>query len=82
MWQKSESSIKPLEVDSESSSFYVYLRRNIFEKVVVDEVSGEERTFYEYEERKILKSEYDAYLEQEQLRADLAYMSMMVGVEL
>lgn len=82
MWQKSESSVKPLEYDSESSFVYVYLRRNISENVVVDEMSGEENIFYEYEERKILKSEYDSYLEREQLRADMTYMSMMIGVDL
>lgn len=81
MWYNSESTVKPLEVDTTSSEVYVYLRRNVTEKEVVDEM-GTVVVFYEYEERMIPKTEYDSYLEQEQLRADVTYTSMMTGVDL
>lgn len=87
-YTKSQSSIKPELIDSSSSRKVVYLRRNITEVVHVDELSGEERTYYEYDEAKLTKAEYAQYLQElsiadiQQQRADIDYIALMVGVDL
>lgn len=58
---KSESAIKPELVDSNSSKKYVYIRQNIVEIQRTDD-SGENYTYYEYEECKLTKEEYEQYL--------------------
>lgn len=75
-WYKSESATYPLEVDTTSSKKYNYVRRNI------TEVVKEDVTYYEFEELKIAKEDWELYLENEQLRADLDYIAMETGVEL
>ena len=61
---KSQSSVKPDLVDTTSSKVVVYLRQNIVENVKTDEISGEESVFYEYEEAKLTKAEYQEYLKE------------------
>ena len=61
---KSQSSVKPDLVDTTSSKVVVYLRQNIVEKIKTDEMSGEETVFYEYEEAKLTKEEYQEYLKE------------------
>ena len=61
---KSQSSVKPDLVDTTSSKVIVYLRQNIVEKIKTDEMSGEETVFYEYEEAKLTKQEYQEYLKE------------------
>ena len=61
---KSQSSVKPVLVDTTSSKVVVYLRQNIVEKIKTDEMSGEETVFYEYEEAKLTKAEYQEYLKE------------------
>ena len=61
---KSQSSIRPELIDTTSSKKVVYLRKNIVEKTEKDEMSGEERTYYEYDEAKITKAEYAQYLKE------------------
>ena len=61
---KSQSSVKPDLVDTASSKVVVYLRQNIVEKIKTDEMSGEETVFYEYEEAKLTKQEYQEYLKE------------------
>ena len=58
---KSESAIKPELLDSTSSKKYVYIRQNIVEMQRTDD-SGENYTYYEYEECKLTKEEYEQYL--------------------
>ena len=53
---KSRSFIKPDIIDSTSSKKVVYIRRDI------TEIEEEGKVFYEYEEAKISKEEYDKYL--------------------
>lgn len=87
-WRKSESGIRPDEIDTTSSKTSVFLRRNIRETMRADEESGEETTFYEYEEAILTKEEYAEYLkglaliDLEQQRADIDYLAIMTGVEL
>ena len=83
---KSQSSVKPDLVDTTSSKVVVYLRQNIVENIKTDEVSGEETVFYEYEEAKLTKQEYQEYLKEleiidiQQQRADIDYIMLMTGI--
>ena len=61
---KSQSSVKPDLVDTTSSKTTVYLRQNIVENIKTDEMSGEETVFYEYDEAKLTKVEYQEYLKE------------------
>ena len=84
---KSQSSVKPDLVDTTSSKAVVYLRQNIVENIKTDEMSGEETTFYEYEEAKLTKQEYQEYLKElsiidiQQQRADIDYIMLMMGIK-
>ena len=83
---KSQSSVKPDLVDTTSSKVVVYLRQNIVENIKTDEMSGEETVFYEYEEAKLTKEEYQEYLKEleiidiKQQRADIDYIMLMTGI--
>ncbi len=87
-YRKSQSSIKPELIDTTSSKTSVYLRKNIVEKTEFDEINGKEYTFYEYDECKLTKAEYEQYLNKlslmdiEQQRADIDYIALMCGVDL
>ena len=84
---KSQSSVKPDLVDTTSSKVVVYLRQNIVENIKTDEMSGEKTAFYEYEEAKLTKAEYQEYLKEleiidiQQQRADIDYIMLMMGIE-
>lgn len=83
---KSQSSVKPDLVDTTSSKVVVYLRQNIVENIKTDEMSGEETVFYEYDEAKLTKQEYQEYLKEleiidiQQQRADIDYIMLMTGI--
>ena len=83
---KSQSSVKPDLVDTTSSKVVVYLRQNIVENIKTDEMSREESVFYEYEEDKLTKAEYQEYLKEleiidiQQQRADIDYIMLMTGI--
>ena len=83
---KSQSSVKPDLVDTTSSKVVVYLRQNIVENIKTDEMSGEKTVFYEYEEAKLTKAEYQEYLKEleiidiQQQRADIDYIMLMTGI--
>ena len=85
---KSQSSVKPDLVDTTSSKAVVYLRQNIVENKKIDEMSGEETAFYEYEEAKLTKAEYQEYLKELEIidiqkqRADIDYIALMSGIDL
>ena len=85
---KSQSSVKPDLVDTTSSKVVVYLRQNIVEKIKTSEMSGEETVFYEYEEAKLTKAEYQEYLKELEIidiqkqRADIDYIALMSGIDL
>ena len=57
-FKKSQSTVKPELVDTTSSKKVVYIRQNIVETVV------DETTFYEYDEAKLTKAEYQEYLKE------------------
>ena len=87
-YTKSESTIKPELVDATSSKTTVYLRKNIIEKERVDEETGESTPYYEYDEAKLTKEEYQEYLKELEImdiqkqRADIDYIALMCGVDL
>ena len=55
---KSSSSVKPELIDTTSSKKVVYIRQNIVE------VQKDNTTFYEYDEAKLTKTEYEEYLKE------------------
>ena len=68
---KSQSSVKPDLVDTTSSKTTVYIRQNIVEKEkTVENTNSEDNdatsatVFYEYEEAKLTKQEYQEYLKE------------------
>ena len=85
---KSQSSVKPDLVDTTSSKVVVYLRQNIVENIKTDKMSGEETVFYDYEEAKLTKQEYQEYLKELEIidihkqRADIDYIALMSGIDL
>lgn len=85
---KSQSSVKPDLVDTTSSKTTVYIRQNIVENIKTDEKSEEETVFYEYEEAKLTKQEYQEYLKELEIidiqkqRADIDYIALMSGIDL
>ena len=85
---KSQSYVKPDLVDTTSSKVVVYLRQNIVENIKTDGMSGEETVFYEYEEAKLTKQEYQEYLKELEIidiqkqRADIDYIALMSGIDL
>ena len=56
---KSQSSVYPKLIDTTSSKKYVYIREN-----VVEMKSDEDCTYYEYDEAKLTREEYEQYLEE------------------
>lgn len=60
-WKKVRSSaqIQPKELDTESSQYYVYERRNIRQENFQDTVHDITITEWVYEERKYTKEEYE-----------------------
>ena len=85
---KSQSSVRPDLVDTTSSKVVVYLRQNIVENIKTDKISGEETVFYEYDEAKLTKAEYQEYLKELEIvdiqkqRADIDYIALMSGIDL
>ena len=85
---KSQSSIKPELIDTTSSKTSVYIRQNIVEIEKTNESDNTSTTFYEYEEAKLTKKEYDQYLKElsiidiQKQRADIDYIALMSGIDL
>ena len=57
-FKKSQSSVKPTLIDTTSSKKVVYIRQNIVE------VQKDNIVFYEYDEAKLTKAEYQEYLKE------------------
>lgn len=73
-WYKSESTVKPKEVDYESSPTTVYLHRKI---------KSEERegvTWFTYEEAKLTPAEYTVYAAEQSREDNLAIMSALTDI--
>lgn len=59
-WIKSKSTVKPKEIDYESSPTTVYVRKNIVETEDKDEF-GQATIFFEYDEAQLTHEEYQLY---------------------
>ena len=64
IYVKSQSSVKPELIDTTSSKRTVYLRKNIVEAEKTNENDDTSATFYEYDEAKLSKEEYQEYLKE------------------
>jgi len=87
-WKRVESSVRPAEIDKDSSKKFVYVNKNVTEETRTDE-SGQEMTMYVFDQNKILQDDWDVYESaisahdsSEQNKADIAYVAIMTGVEL
>ena len=74
-WDKVESTVMPLEIDTESSDMFNYVRKNIEE--VQREEEGETITMYVYDEAKVLKADWGIYTDLTQAQADIDYLNMI-----
>ena len=87
-YAKSESTIKPELIDTTSSKTTVYIRKNIIEKERIDKETGDSTTYYEYDEAKLAKEEYQEYLKELEIidiqkqRADIDYIALMSDIDL
>ena len=85
---KSQSSVKPELIDTTSSKTSVYIRQNIVEVEKTNESDNTSTTFYEYDEAKLTKQEYQEYLKElsiidiQKQRADIDYIALMSGIDL
>ena len=85
---KSQSTIKPDLIDTTSSKSTVYLRKNIVEVEKINESDNSTTLFYEYDEAKLSKEEYQEYLKELEIidiqkqRADIDYIALMSGIDL
>lgn len=83
---KSQSTVKPELIDTTSSKSTVYLRKNIVEVERNDMNDDTSTIFYEYDEAKLTKEEYQEYLKEleiidiQQQRADIDYILLMTGL--
>lgn len=59
-YKKSESTECPKLLDTTSSKRVVYMRKNVIEKQRED-ADGNAQTYYEYDEAKLTKAEYEEY---------------------
>lgn len=62
-WYKVTSKIKPNDIETEISTSYNYIRKNIIEKSIKDETTGNIDKIFEYDECKILKENWDIVLD-------------------
>ena len=79
VWYKSSSTVKPHEVDYESSSTTVYLHRKIKSEERTDE-SGVTTLWWVYEEAKLTPAEYTVYAAEQAREDNLAIMSALTDI--
>ena len=85
---KSESTIKPELIDTTSSKTTVYIRKNIIDKERMDKETGDSTTYYEYDEAKLTKEEYQEYLKELEImdikkeRGYIDCVALMSGIDL
>lgn len=79
-WSNSESTIRPAEVDIQSSPTTVYLHKDIRE-VIREDMEDNAVTMYEYLEVAFTPIQYQSYLVEKQ-RSDIDYIAMMSDIDL
>lgn len=60
MWHKSENTVRPLEIDYDSSKVYNIVTKNVEEVVYTDE-DGNEATKFVYDEAFIAKEDWEIF---------------------
>ena len=75
-WYVVKSTIRPEEVDLNSSKIYNYARKNIIETTETSD-QGETITVYVYDEIKIPKESWGMYEELLQAQADIEYLNII-----
>ena len=80
-YYKATSNDYPQLVDITSSPTTVYLRKNIKAVDVEDEMTGNARTEYRYEEAAITKDEYINMLHEQQEVTDEALQELILSLE-
>lgn len=73
-WYKSQSTVRPFEVDYTSSPTTVYLHRKI------KETEKDGVTWYEYEEAKLTPAEYTVYAAEQTREDNLAIMAALTDI--
>lgn len=87
-YNKTQSTLMPDMVDTTSSKTIVYLRKNIEKKQITNNMTDEPNWYYEYDEAKLTRKEYQEYLSElsikdiQQQRADIDYIALMTDVDL
>jgi len=79
-WYQSSSTVRPREVDIESSPTTVYLHRHIREEERTDETTGEKTTWYVYEEATLTPAEYTVYAADQSRQDSVAIMEALVDI--
>ena len=81
-WKQSESTVRPKEVDYESSPTTVYLHRNIREEERPNDPDGDGEmvTWYVYEEATLTPAEYTVYAADQTREDNIAIMEALVDI--
>ena len=75
-WKSVQSMERPQEKDTTSSKAVNYVRRNT-DTIQVEDMDEQEVTVYEYEELVVSKDAWLMYLELEQAKADIDFLTML-----
>lgn len=75
-WKSVQSMERPQEKDTTSSKTVNYVRRNTH-TIQVKDIDEQEVTVYEYEELVVSKDAWLMYLELEQAKADIDFLTML-----
>lgn len=75
-WKTVQSTQRPQEKDTTSSKTVNYVRRNTH-TIQVEDMDEQEVTVYEYEELVVSKDAWLMYLELEQAKADIDFLTML-----
>lgn len=75
-WKTVQSTARPQEKDTTSSKTVNYVRRNTH-TIQVEDMDEQEVTVYEYEELVVSKDAWLMYLELEQAKADIDFLTML-----
>lgn len=81
MWIMAEANCKPDTIDTATSRIYNYIRRNIHQEQHEDD-EGNMLTVWVYEEKKILKENWELYKTIERNSANIDYIAMMTDIEI
>ena len=91
MWRHAEngSSVKPAEIDRETSKKVIIVRKNFTEVPTIDEDGTEAGTHWEWDEISVPREDWEIFESAqtandtaEQNRADIAYIAMMADIDL